>query len=197
MIEEKVLVIPRDQLFDNKNGRNEFQGFNGNESLFQGIFKSQHLIYRPRNLIENEIQFKQIIPYNLICQQGKVLGYQRTKLAGEKRLHGKWSVGFGGHMNDGDKDFIDARARELKEEIDLSGCNPKEPYILTIGYINDDSTEVGQVHFGIVGISYINEGIPKPTKDNGLANICWKTRDEWLAQELESWSTLVLQNIFL
>jgi len=194
-LEERVLVIPRLELFKGEHQK-EFQGFAtyAPSSNFLQVFDSEHLTYRPRSIVEKEPQYKQIIPYiYLTNEKGEIFGYQRTKAGGESRLHSKWSVGIGGHMNDGDKNFSEAISRELDEEVDLSDCQELSS-LKTRGFINDDSNEVGTVHFGVVYNLKIS-GNPKSTKDKALSGMCWKTPQEWLKLELETWSKLVLENL--
>lgn len=80
--------------------------------------------------LETDENFGQAIPYVILTQRGNIFAYQRTELAGEERLHGNISVGFGGHV--GFADLVQnhgvlnltgtlnaAMFRELNEEIIL------------------------------------------------------------------------------
>jgi predicted NUDIX family phosphoesterase len=114
--------------------------------------------YLERRQAEQDSSFKQIIPYTLVLHGDEVLLLRRLAKGGEARLHGKLSIGVGGHINpiDGDAggaagaDVLDAGCRrELEEEIAI-GC----PYTLQpVGVINDDASDVGSVHFGLVNIA--------------------------------------------
>lgn len=58
-----------------------------------------------RTFCEQDSNYLQLIPYIALIditdqEKGKVLVYQRGKAGAEGRLHGKFSIGFGGHVND-------------------------------------------------------------------------------------------------
>ena len=153
MTEEHVLVFSR-SLFE-KLG--VFQGFNSevNRYLLDILDPSKNR-FMPRSLAETDPDFKQVIPYVVITDGHSVLHYVRGKKAGEQRLVAKGSIGIGGHVNQEDETlfafgfgaqaFKDAVAREVKEEVSIQGEFEAKP----VGLINDDSTEVGRVHFGVV-----------------------------------------------
>src|SRR5690606_3231689 len=92
-----------------------------------------------------------------------VLAVQRTKGQSERRLHGSWSIGLGGHVEPEDARapgipteaaqtslFDRALARELAEELDLEAAPRAQPRC--IGLLNDDSSPVGRVHAGLVHV---------------------------------------------
>lgn len=105
--------------------------------------------------------FIQIIPYYLFRNQGRYLRYLRTTTGGDARLHGKISVGIGGHIDLADvignaEGQIDLEAtlslagkREADEEIGVAIDEQAFRYIGTI-YATD--TEVDRVHVGVVGV---------------------------------------------
>jgi predicted NUDIX family phosphoesterase len=113
-----------------------------------------------RRYAELDAAFKQVIPYTLVVHGEEVLLLKRLGKGGEARLHGKLSIGVGGHINpvdqdagpasSGTADVLDAGCRrELEEEIAIR-C----PYTLApVGIINDDSSDVGSVHFGLVNVA--------------------------------------------
>jgi predicted NUDIX family phosphoesterase len=151
--EEKVLVVERRVV--------EQAG------MFQGLtFDVQRYLPRllapgvPRFMVRSEAEtnpaFKQLIPYVIISCDGKILSYVRGKRAGEARLVGLRSIGIGGHINPDDEmpllesDFHDAYLtavqREVAEEVAIEGGHRDA----VVALINDDSTDVGKVHLGIV-----------------------------------------------
>lgn len=77
-------------------------------------------------------------------------------------MHGLYSVGIGAHISHDDRDLFstafgyhDGMRRELKEEVAVEEINEA-----TVAVINDDSTEVGYVHFGVVHIMQVaNENV--------------------------------------
>ncbi len=108
-----------------------------------------------RAAAETDPRFKQLIPYVILGCDGKYLSYVRGQRAGEGRLIGRRSIGIGGHINPVDEmplfgdmreAYLAAVRREVVEEIDVR--SPHTDRIVAL--INDDSTEVGRVHLGIV-----------------------------------------------
>jgi predicted NUDIX family phosphoesterase len=113
-----------------------------------------------RAYAERTPTLKQVIPYSIIvCAEPeiRVLLVRRLKTGGESRLHDKYSIGIGGHINPEDLDGaafaarnpIDAGTRrEIAEELAVSG----EYDIQRLGLLNDDSNPVGAVHVGVVQV---------------------------------------------
>ncbi len=150
---ERVLVVPT-ELFHRLG---HFQGFcrEGQEYL-DTLFRPEHVSYRPRSEVECDPGFKQLIPYVIFCHTDdggrlSVFEYTRGVGQGEGRLHRKRSVGIGGHIAADDVDgngspYEEGMRRELEEEVDI-----RTPYTAQcVGLINDDETEVGRVHLGVV-----------------------------------------------
>jgi len=107
-----------------------------------------------RRWAERDSSLKQVIPYTLLTHGDEVFLLRRTAQGGEARLHGKLSVGVGGHINpvdlSGAQDVLDAGCRrELEEEVAISTSYA----LTTVGVINDDSSDVGSVHFGLVNVA--------------------------------------------
>ncbi len=112
--------------------------------------------FMPRSKAETDPSFKQLIPYVIIHAGNKFLSYVRGKAGGEKRLVGNRSIGIGGHINpidemplfgDLSEAYHAAVDREVAEEVDLSSPPHRKRMV---ALLNDDTTEVGQVHLGIV-----------------------------------------------
>ena len=104
-----------------------------------------------RAAAEVEPAWKQVIPYCLIRVEDRLLVTRRLAQGGESRLHGRRSIGIGGHINPTDgatagERFQRGLEREVEEEVRLApGWSP-----VPLGWINDDTTEVGAVHVGLV-----------------------------------------------
>lgn len=159
-----------------------------------------------RTEAETNENLKQIIPYVTITRDdGKVLAYKRSKQAGEGRLHNKWSVGFGGHVNPIDlpsapKDelgFLAAINREITEELEWGDKLDTDGYALCMDeIIYDDSNAVGRVHLGL-GFTMLLQGdytddYPS-IGDDEIGELKWVTKEEALELEnLEGWSVIVL-----
>jgi predicted NUDIX family phosphoesterase len=71
---------------------------------------------------------------------------QRTKAGGDARLHDRYSLGIGGHLNPEDGGVLEGLHREFHEEM-VADWDP-EPRL--VGLLKDDDVLVGQVHVGVV-----------------------------------------------
>src|SRR5437899_10339128 len=149
--EERVLCFER-SLLDQLGA---FQGVSLEvERYLPVVTASSNLVYRNRNEAEQDKRYKQLIPYVLIFCNGKILRYRRGKGGQESRLHGLYSVGIGGHISDEDHGLFstgvgyqEGMRREIMEEVAIG-----EAKEAAVAVINDDSTEVGLVHFGVVHV---------------------------------------------
>jgi predicted NUDIX family phosphoesterase len=73
----------------------------------------------------------------------------RTDAGGDARLHGRASIGVGGHLNpvdEGEDALMAGLRREWAEELVADW----EPDFRLVGLLNDDSNPVGSVHLGVV-----------------------------------------------
>jgi predicted NUDIX family phosphoesterase len=194
---ENVLVVRR-ELFDRLGS---FQGLSFEpEKYLSAILLRGNNFFLPRAQAEQDPAYKQIIPYVLTVFQNTVLHYVRGKKAGEQRLIAKGSIGVGGHMNETDESLfaMDKQAyragveREVNEEIKID--TPFEDRIVAL--LNDDSTEVGSVHLGIVHIFKLKE--PKVQKREAMiTGLTFVTKEELMAlrQSLESWSQICVDSL--
>jgi predicted NUDIX family phosphoesterase len=131
-----------------------FTGISLEVDKYRLLFSDRRLLqFVPRHLAEKDPYYKQIIPYVIIAANGgeSVLVYRRGKVGEEQRLHSFYSLGISGHLNDTDADYNAGMMRELKEEIDLTPDNSK-----IVAVINEDISEVGKVHFGVVHVVYVS-----------------------------------------
>ena len=149
--EERVLCFERKLL----EGLGLFQGLSLEVDRYLPLITSpKHLLYRNRSEAEQDRRYKQLIPYVLILCNGKILRYRRGRGGQETRLHGLFSVGVGGHFSEDDHGLFsagigyqDAMRREIQEEVAVG-----EAKHAAVAVINDDSTDVGYVHFGVVHV---------------------------------------------
>jgi predicted NUDIX family phosphoesterase len=194
---ENVLVVKR-SLFDQLGS---FQGLNFEPRKYlDAILSRGNNFFLRRDQAEKDPSHKQIIPYVLLTHGDKVLHYVRGKKAGEQRLVAKGSIGIGGHMNESDESLfaLDEAAyrggveREVGEEIAI---NTKfEDRIVAL--LNDDSTEVGQVHLGVVHVFKLAE--PKVEKREAMiTNVAFLDKNELMAlhDSLETWSQICLDSL--
>ena len=172
--DEQILVVNRKDLFNDE--ENHFYGFLPKEDEKVKKIVDTFVAYevKRRGDMEEDPSYKQLIGYALLkdSKTKEVLVYRRLTGGGEARLHGKASVGIGGHMN---------------EEVGVS-----EEYALEnlhfIGLINDDKTEVGQVHIGVVYECEVDKDKVEVKEDDTLV-IKWETREEAQREDnYESWS---------
>ena len=194
---ENVLVIRR-SLFDELGA---FQGLNFEpEKYLKAILSRGSTFFIPRPEAESNLAYKQIIPYALIVFQNTVLHYVRGKKAGEQRLIAKGSIGIGGHMNEADESLfaMDEQAyragveREVNEEISIDTAFEDQ----IVALLNDDSTEVGRVHLGIVHIFKLKE--PNVQKREAMiTGLTFLPKNELLARRetMETWSQICVDAI--
>lgn len=189
--DEKILVVPREQLFVN----GEFQGFMPLTSF--EVFEKNVIEYRQfhwRSAMETDPAYKQIIPYLVFKHADTYFLMRRRSDASEARLRDKCTLGIGGHLREEDmQDVTIAQwaAREFHEEVAYAG----KLTITPLGVINDDSDLVGQVHIGFV---YLLEGdsaeisIKSELKEGALC-----TLDQVLEkyEALEGWSKLTVEHL--
>jgi predicted NUDIX family phosphoesterase len=105
--------------------------------------------YLARPVAETDPSHKQLIPYVVVRDGGRVFLMQRTDAGGDPRLHGRASIGVGGHLNPvdhGEDPLIAGLEREWAEELDA----PWRPEFRLAGLLNDDGNPVGAVHLGVV-----------------------------------------------
>ena len=194
--DEQVLVVRRSLLDE----LGSFQGFHDEARRYLDVFlRRENNFFAPRSSAETDPSLKQIIPYAVFTHAGRILRYVRGGKSGEKRLVAKASIGIGGHINDGDEGLfafnVDAYRmaveREIAEELRLAGGFTDR----VVGLINDDSTEVGQVHLGVVHLVELESDDVQP----GEAAI---TQLEFVTpvalregrENLETWSQIVLDH---
>jgi predicted NUDIX family phosphoesterase len=199
---ERVLVVPT-ELFRRLG---HFQGFCGNvERYLDELLRPEHTTFRPRNEVEKDPSFKQLIPYMIFRHTDavgapSVFQYTRGSGMGEGRLHRKRSVGIGGHISsidvgdagDGDP-YQEGMRRELNEEVSLD-----TPYTAhCVGLINDDETEVGTVHLGVVHLFDVERPAVHP-REAEIIESGFRPVPNILADldGFETWSSICMKALF-
>ena len=193
--EERVLCFER-KLFEELG---VFQGLSLDVDRYLPVVTSPaRLVYRNRSEAELDKRFKQLIPYVLLVCNDRILRYRRGKGGQETRLHGLYSIGIGGHISEEDHGLFSSHVgyhegmrRELMEEVAVS--DEKDA---AVAVINDDSTDVGAVHFGVVHVMRVADesvagrrsGIVSPE----FVPITEAVRDP---AGYESWSRFCLENL--
>ena len=196
---EKVLVVPT-ELF---HSIGHFQGLNTDtERYFNELLDPRVTAFRPRGEMEEDPSFKQLIPYVIFRHVDDVgvvrlFHYLRGKGQGEKRLHAKRSIGIGGHISSIDAAqsnvYAEGMRRELEEEVHIQTSYTER----CVGMLNDDETEVGKVHLGVVHIFDVELPAVTP-RESEIHEAEFKTLDELFAvkAEFESWSAICLDALF-
>ena len=195
--EERVLCFER-KLLENLG---VFQGLSLDiEKYLPVVTASENILYKNRSEAELDKRYKQLIPYVLIICNDRILRYRRGKGGQETRLHGLFSVGIGGHISEEDNGlftqavgYTESMRRELMEEVAID-----EVKEASVAVINDDSTDVGYVHFGVVHVMHVDNedvagrrsGIVAPE----FVPIAEAVKE---ASAYESWSRFCLENLNL
>lgn len=173
-----------------------------------------------RSVCETDQNYLQIIPYitlydpNICC----FFIYQRGAKGGEDRLHGRCSMGLGGHVEVQPKehdqdDFINIltleASRELFEETGLTVEDvPLEKIKQALmeenfGLIHCRQTDVDKVHLGLSLVFQVDHTRVAKTEENVISKGEWLTVGEIYQKalsgeiELENWTKIVLQTINL
>ena len=202
VLTERVLVVPT-AVFHRLG---HFQGFTGEvDHYLSELFSPAHISYQPRHEVEQDPSFKQLIPYVIFrhcAPDGRqsVFQYTRGTGQGEGRLHRKRSVGIGGHISvvdvnsdPGSNPYLEGMRRELEEEVFVDA--PYTPRC--VGLINDDQSDVGRVHLGVVHLVDLPRPEVRPRESEIIAS-GFRPVDEILADlsGFETWSQICMEALF-
>jgi predicted NUDIX family phosphoesterase len=148
--------------------------------------------YRPRAEAEVDPAWKQLIPYLVLRDGERVFLMRRTRAGGDARLHERFTIGVGGHVNPGDAGIEDALRREWREEI--AAAFEPEPCLL--GLLNDDSDPVGAVHLGVV-YEADARGRPVAIRETEKLSGAFQTLEDARSarDRMETWSVLLLDHL--
>ncbi len=191
---EQVLVLSRSRV----PGGCDFAGIRGADGTVLGELRSavkEHGRFLERPVAEESPAFKQLIPYVVVRDGERVFLMQRTDAGGDARLHGKASIGVGGHLNpvdEGADPLTDGLRREWSEELIADW----EPEFRLVGLLNDDSNPVGSVHLGVVfEVEAAGRLVEVRERDklSGRFATASEVRAAW--DRLETWSRLVAEHL--
>jgi|SRR5579864_4810965 len=165
-----------------------------------------------RHELEHNDEFGQALPYIVIRQGGHLFAYRRTKMVGEERLAGMRSIGIGGHVDLSDVrystdsiidvvgTFAGAIRREMNEEVSFTDPEGKlltfdqlEIIPTVVAMINDDSDDVGRVHYGILCLLNLPHGYTARVIEEELDNEGFT--DPAAIAGCENWSRLAIDYI--
>jgi predicted NUDIX family phosphoesterase len=183
--DEQVLVVPRSALVPGdgwlgmrRGGMDEALGVVAREGF-----------YMLRSDAEQDPAHKQVIPYLVLRDGERWFLMRRTRAGGDARLHDRWSIGVGGHLNPGDVDVNGGLRREWGEEL----VADFEPAYTPVGLLNDDTTAVGAVHVGFVFVADAGGRAVAIRETDKLEGSFAATAEVAAVRDgLETWSRLVL-----
>ena len=187
--QELVYAVPRETLFD---GVAAWRGVRREEvaEILRRVDEAG--TYVPRAEAEKDRTLKQIIPYLVLCDGGRIFLMKRTRAGGDARLHDHYTIGIGGHLNPGDDSALSGLEREWREELEAGFVPPFE----FVGLLNDDTVDVGVHHLGLV---YLAEASGRPVgvrETDKLSGSFERIEVARAAYDLmETWSQLVLDAI--
>lgn len=191
---ERVLVLPRDRV----PGGCDFTGVReASDEAMAGLAQAvaEHGRFLDRPLAEEDPAFKQLIPYVVVRDGELVYLMERTAAGGDARLHGKATIGVGGHLNpvdEGEDPLADGLRREWTEEVVADW----EPTFRLVGLLNDDSNPVGSVHLGVVfEVDADGRAVEVRERDKltGRFATLEEVRGAW--DRMETWSRLVADHL--
>ena len=157
-----------------------------------------------RNIVDSKLpkyhavgtMFPQLLPYIYVKCGNEYLTYARK--GKETRLHGKRSMGFGGHVELEDLDMTPlhtlhcSASRELQEELGLDTT-----LHLTDEFIYSTYDQVSQVHIGIIGfVEITDKSLIKPDELE-IINPEWKTLASIRGRldSYERWSQILVKHL--
>lgn len=188
-VSEQVMCVPTYQFRE----VGWFHGITRNvKPYMDGLLEENcGIVYIDREVAETDPSYKQIIPYVIFRCGDEILHYRRAKGSGETRLLKKRSIGIGGHINNGDTNYWAAMAREINEEVLVDG---KVEANEVVAVVHDASTEVGDVHLGIVHLLDVAEKTIV-SKEEAIAEIGWSSVQQLIEEsqdDFEKWSQFCL-----
>lgn len=187
---EQVLVIPRPSIMADPGWlgvRSEPAELEAFDALV-----ARDGFFHPRAAAETDRGLKQVIPYLVLRDGPRYFLMRRTKAGGDARLHDRFSIGVGGHLNPGDGDLAGGLRREWREELRADF----DPAFELIGLLNDDTTDVGSVHLGAVYVAD-SGGLPVAIRETDKLSGHFAAPAEVAAvvDRMETWSALVFEHL--
>lgn len=215
--DEQILVFPKEPL--------EYIGLIGKALASDKFLVGKNVVHelntqwglhgsvQRRGDMETNKNFVQPIPYCVIAKEDtdEVFAYTRLQGSGESRLHGKTSIGAGGHMNIEDEEYWNFEhllalglARELEEEVIIRDSKGKEitnMYPLTKqlnvkGIIYSQDNEVDSVHLGVVTVLNLPTGYSVDVRETESLKGSFQSYEEVKNNEnLESWTKIIIDKL--
>jgi predicted NUDIX family phosphoesterase len=194
LTEEQVLVVPTADVLAELGGGSAWRGIRSAGETDLADLIRRRGAFRPRSQMEADESWKQVIPYPVLRDGSSWFLMRRTRAGGDARLHDRWSIGVGGHVNpaDGglDGDLSAALRREWLEELAVDFV----PEFRFVGLLNDDTTSVGRVHLGLV---YEGDAVGRPVAiretDKLTGSFVPSAAVAAVADDLETWSRIAFE----
>jgi predicted NUDIX family phosphoesterase len=186
---ELVYAVPRETLFD---GVAAWRGVRGEDvtEILRRIDEAGTYVLRAA--AERDRTLKQIIPYLVLRDGGRIFLMKRTRAGGDARLHDRYTIGIGGHLNPGDDSALAGLEREWHEELEAAFV----PQFQFLGLLNDDTVDVGVHHLGLV---YLAEASGRPARVRETDKLSGSFERIEVVRavydSMETWSQLVLDAI--
>lgn len=161
--------------------------------------KNEDIIIGQRKALELQPEYRQVIPYLTIENNGKYSVYARTTSGGEARLHGAVSMGYGGHFDlddvkttnsviDLEKSVKIAALREIEEEVNIGRKLSEDDIEILPFKIVSSETPVDSVHIGLVAMIH-TDAEEITSKEDQIEILGFKTPQEILDYpEVENWT---------
>ena len=183
-LSEQVLVVPREAVVPGEGWLGVRR--DGVAAALAAVAREGRFVLRSTAEVDSTL--KQVIPYLVLRDGQRWFLMRRTKAGADARLHDRWSIGVGGHLNPGDGDVPGGLRREWSEELVADFV----PDFTPVGLLNDDTTPVGAVHIGIV---YVADAAGRPVEireTEKLVGTFVTTADVAAVRDsMETWSRLV------
>jgi predicted NUDIX family phosphoesterase len=221
---EQVLVVTRNDLFPAATSVPAGLVVGTQQAYLERIAREGRFIQR--DAAEGDPALKQIIPYGVLTCGPLVFLMRRTRGGGEPRLHDRYTVGIGGHINPVDGSVNPAAPGELRagklaaglpgrlesegqrgaavvmaafeRELDEELHVETRYQVHGVGILNDESNAVGQVHFGIVYRVRLAEPKVCIREHHELEGRFVEGRDLWRhGDRMETWSRILVEHLWL
>ena len=200
LFDEDIIVVPEDLVRERVPSGGLYPGRIDSRSLLRAAFTMR------RRDAEERYDVVQLVSAFLLSEGARYLTYKRARRLPESRLHGYYSITFGGHLTPRDVQLpplfdifepAHGRAlltRELTEEVRLAaGTIAGMQYL---GLLYDRSVDVSRQHIGIV----YHVELARPEYEIGergfLIDAKFETREEIgaRAHEFENWSQTLIRD---
>lgn len=165
------------------------------------IVPEMNFFLEDRDICETDTTTLQLLPYMIIRDQntGKFFRYTRGQKGQESRLHGKTSLGVGGHVDTAPpadcsiwRHLAMEAVRELQEEIGYSASyyfvDQLEDFLkqqnVNYMYLPESSSQVDRVHLGLIYV--VNIGVDADMlaklEEGVICDPQWFTKEELMMQ---------------